>query len=312
MLGRSLALALSTALVGGTALAQPAAPGAPPPPNAAASPSPSAGTPNPDPWEGFNRKVFALFQAVDRSVLRPAALGYQRIMPEPLRTGLHNAISNSREPVVFVNDVLQARPKDAGTTLGRFIVNSTVGLAGLVDVGTGAGLPHHDNGFGTTLGRYGTPPGPYLFLAGPSDVRDTIGSGVDILTDPLTWIRFSARTGLSISRGVIDTLDTRANSDQQLQQVYGMATDPYASLRSLYLQNRKAQITGGKVDVNALPSFDDTGAGAPNPAGAPGAAPGQAAPDQPAPGASPPPQPQAAPSAAPPESGDGSPSPPPQ
>lgn len=285
------------------AFAQGPAAGPPPVNPTAAAPPSAAPGPNPDPWEGANRKIFGVYEAVDRTALRPAAIGYKRITPRPIRTGLHNVIANLHEPVVFLNDVLQVRPKDAGTTLGRFVVNSTVGLAGLVDVATGAGLPYHDNGFGTTLGRYGTPPGPYVFLIGPSDVRDLFGSGIDILTDPLTWIRFTARTGIEVSRGVIGTLDTRANADQELKQINSMATDRYATLRSLYLQNRQAEISGGKLNLNALPSFDDTGAGPPNATGAPGTAPappgppasgGNAAPlpSQSAPTAATPPPPQ--------------------
>jgi phospholipid-binding lipoprotein MlaA len=271
LLRRSLALAVCAAFVGGAAVAQPSAP--PASRQTVAVPSSAAPGPNPDPWEHFNREVFGLFQAVDRNVLRPAALGYQKVVPNPVRIGLHNVLVDVGEPVVFVNDVLQLHGNEAAVTLGRFVMNSTVGVAGLIDVATPSGMPHHDNGFGNTLGRYGSPPGPYVFLIGPSDVRDLIGSGVDILTDPLTWIDYTGRTAVSIGRGAISTLDARANSDQELQQVYSMATDPYASLRSLYLQNRQAQITGGHVDVNALPSFDDTPGGPPNATGAPGAPP---------------------------------------
>jgi phospholipid-binding lipoprotein MlaA len=237
-------------------------------PPAAATPGP-----NPDPWEPLNRKIFALFQSADRVAIRPAAIFYSRATPKPLQLGLRNAFRNLHEPIVFVNDVFQVRFQNAGVTLGRLAINSTVGFAGLFDPAKDVGLPYHNNGFGTTLGRYGVPPGPYLFGAGPTDVRDAIGSGVDILTDPLTWINFHGRLGFGISRGVVSALDDRAQADPQLKALSAMSTDEYASLRSLYLQNRAAEITGGQVNVNDLPSFGDEPAGPPNKAGTPGAPP---------------------------------------
>lgn len=213
---------------------------------------------NPDPYEGFNRRIFAIFQSADAAVLRPAAIFYSRATPQPVQVGLRNAFRNLHEPVVFVNDVFQLKPSQAASTLGRFALNTTVGVAGLLDPAADAGLPHHDNGFGTTLGRYGAPSGPYLFLIGPSSVRDLIGTGVDTLSDPLTWINFNARLGFGIGRGVVGTLDERAQADGQLKAVKAMSTDEYASLRSLYLQNRAAEISGGQVNVNDLPSFGDT------------------------------------------------------
>jgi len=247
---RGQALAQAPTVVDQTATAQPAAvtPG-----------------PNPDPWEPLNRKLFALFQGADRVAIRPAAIFYSRATPKPLQIGLRNAFRNLHEPIVFVNDVFQVRFQNAGVTLGRLAINSTVGVAGLFDPATPAGLPYHNNGFGTTLGRYGVPPGPYLFGAGPTDVRDAIGSGVDILTDPLTWINFHGRLGFGVSRGVVSALDERAQADPQLKALSAMSTDEYASLRSLYLQNRAAEITGGQVNINDLPSFGDEPSGPPTP-----------------------------------------------
>jgi 3-hydroxyisobutyrate dehydrogenase-like beta-hydroxyacid dehydrogenase/ABC-type transporter lipoprotein component MlaA len=247
----------------GPAVANPTAPG----------PAGGAATgPNPDPYEGLNRKSYALFRYLDRHIIRPGAVFYSHAVPKVARTGLHNAIQNVGEPVIFFNDVLQLHPKAAGQTLGRFAMNSTFGVAGLGDPATRAGLPYHANGFGTTLGRYGVPPGPFLFIPviGPSDVRDAFGSGVDALSDPLTWINYTGRWGVNASRTVIGGLDTRANADPQLKQLDTMATDPYASLRSLYLQNRQAEVTGGQVNVNDLPDFGPE-TGAPNEAGTAGA-----------------------------------------
>ena len=199
-------------------------------------------------------------------------------MPEPIRGALRNALSNLGEPVVFFNDMLQGRADDASVALKRFVVNSTAGAAGLADVAKANGLPHHDNGFGTTLGRYGAVPGPYIYLPvlGPGDGRDLFGSGVDALLNPRTWIGYSARTATGIADTVVGGLNLRADADADLQTLKATATDEYATLRSLYLQNRQAQIRGEAVDVDALPDFDDpngrtapAAAGAASPTGAP-------------------------------------------
>ena len=213
--------------------------------------------PNPDPYEGLNRKSYAVFRYLDRKAIRPASVFYAHAVPHVVRRGLHNAIQNVGEPVIFFNDVLQLHPQAAAQTLGRFAINSTVGVAGLTDPATESGIPYHQNGFGTTMGRYGVPAGPYIFIPviGPSDVRDLIGSGVDAASDPLTWIRYTGRWEVGAARTVVSGLDTRANADPQLKQIDAMATDPYATVRSLYLQNRQAQITGGQVNVNDLPDF---------------------------------------------------------
>ena len=213
--------------------------------------------PNPDPYEKFNRKSFALFEFLDRKAIRPASVFYAHAIPHVVRSGFHNAIQNVGEPVIFFNDLLQLHPEAAAQTLGRFAINSTFGVGGLADAAALNGVPYHQNSFGTTLGRYGVPAGPFVFIPvlGPSDVRDLVGSGVDSASDPLTWINYTGRIAINASRTVIGGLDTRANADGQLKVLYDTATDPYATLRSLYLQNRQAQITGGKVNVNDLPDF---------------------------------------------------------
>ncbi len=281
MLKAPLAI-LFSALLGGTALAQaPVAAKAPAAsqanvvnPQFASPPTGDDSGHNPDPWEPLNRKLYGVFQAIDPVLIRPPAVFYKHAAPRPVRTGLRNAFSNLHEPVIFINDMVQFHFTDAGTTLGRLALNSTIGVAGLFDPATTVGLAFHDNGFGTTMGRYGAPAGPYIFIPvlGPSDLRDVIGYGLDSLSDPLTWIRFTGRWELSAGRTVIGGLDQRANADGQLKQINSMATDPYATIRSLYLQNRKAQISGGQVNVDTLPSFGDEPTGEPNQAPAPGSA----------------------------------------
>ena len=214
-----------------------------------------------DPWESQNRKFFRWNEKLDAHVVRPSALGYQRHTPSPVRRALKNFLTNLSEPVVFANDVLQLHPYRAAATAFRFAANSTVGLAGIFDVAAADGAEHHSNGFGTTLGHYGVPAGPYVYLPilGPSTVRDLAGDAIDGFADPFTWARYENRIAFNSAKVVAGGLDTRARADVDLQALMDTATDPYATLRSAYLQNRQSEIEGelGGKD-RALPDFDDS------------------------------------------------------
>ena len=174
-------------------------------------------------------------------------MGYKHAVPRPVRTGLRNFFSNIMEPVVFLNFLLQLKPGKAAETAGRFVVNTTVGIAGLVDVAKKKPfhLPHRDNGFGSTLGRYGVGPGPYLYLpfAGPTTLRDLLGGQVDRLVLPFTVQRppFDSYD-YQIPKAVITGLDAREQADEELKALYSGAVDPYATLRSVFLQNRAGEI----------------------------------------------------------------------
>jgi phospholipid-binding lipoprotein MlaA len=215
-----------------------------------------AATPG-DPFEGFNRRMFAIEEGLDQHVFGPLSRGYGTV-PLGLQRGLRNWARNLGEPVIFANDLLQGRPGTAAKTLARFVVNSTFGLAGLIDVAKKNHLPRHENSFGTTLGRWGVGPGPYIFLPllGPTTVRDGVGSAADIGLNPLTYSRFDGRAEIGIADTVIDGLSTRVDSTQDLDHIRETSSDPYATLRSYFLQNRQAEITGKSVDINALPDFD--------------------------------------------------------
>jgi phospholipid-binding lipoprotein MlaA len=213
-----------------------------------------------DPFQGVNRMVFGINRVLDRLFIRPAAIGYKRIMPRPLRTGLANAISNLGEPAVAVNDILQGHGKKAFRTLTRFVGDSTFGLAGLIDVATPAGLPHHPNDFGITLARWGVGPGPYLVapVLGPTTVRDAAGGVAGLALDPLVYARYPGAEAVGVTSVVAGGLQTRADADRDLKALYASATDPYASVRSYYLQNREAQINGGQIELRDLPNFGDS------------------------------------------------------
>lgn len=241
-----------------------------------------------DPWEGFNRKSYAVSRVVDRYALRPAATAYSKL-PKPLRKGVRNFVRNLREPLVFVNDVLQGRPKAAGNTLGRFAMNSTVGVIGVVDVAQRAGLPHHNNGFGTTLGRWGAQPGPYLYLPvfGPSNLRDGVGTIGDFVMNPLDYVDFDGRRAIGVTTSVLAGLDARAEAQPTLDIIDETSIDSYATLRSYFMQNREAAIHGETAPED-LPDFDEAPV---EPEPAPDAATPPAAPEA-APTPSPEPEPE--------------------
>lgn len=213
----------------------------------------------PDPWEGFNRSMFGLNKAADRAVLRPAAVTWRRAVPTPARDGVHNAVSNLAEPVVFLNDVFQAQPSHAVETATRFGVNSTIGVLGLFDVAANMGVFHHSADFGQTLGRYGVATGPYLVLPffGPSSLRDAFGLAFDSFANPFDYPRFKGDWAVKSSVVVVAALDERSRVDKDLKDFQNSSTDPYAAARSIWVQNRAYQIRGDKpVDVQALPDFD--------------------------------------------------------
>lgn len=237
-----------------------------------------------DPLEGFNRAMFSVHQFFDRHLIRPAAKAYEKVIPKAVRKGLRHFFSNLQEPIVFVNDVLQLKPKRAAGTFGRFVVNSTVGIGGVLDVAKTRDfrLPHHDNGFGNTLGRYGVGPGPYLFLPllGPSDFRDFAGSQADGFALPLAIGSPFDRAEYVAPRAVITGLDLRAQADGALGALLGGAVDPYATLRSAYLQDRAASVAelrhGNKPTASPLDDPLTDPAGAPDSIPAPDPAPAAA------------------------------------
>ena len=236
---------------------------------AAAQPS-SARTPG-DPLEPLNRGLYAVHRVLDRVVIRPVMLVYVGVLPTPVRAGLSNVAGNLGEPITFVNDVLQVRPRRAGRTLTRFATNSTIGLGGVFDLAKDAGFPRRPSDFGQTLAVYGVGPGPFLFIPGlgPSSVRDMTGRVVDSFADPVNMVHFDGDTAVRIGRPVVTGLELRHVFDADIQALDTTATDPYVTLRSAYLQNRQSFVREGVVDVEALPSFTPE---PPEPAAQPGPA----------------------------------------
>ncbi len=231
-----------------------------------------------DPWEGPNRGLYRFSMGVDRAVIAPVIHGYVRVVPHPLRTAIRNAINNLDEPRIAGNDILQGRLKHAGEAGARFVVNSTLGIAGFLDPMADAGIRRHDSDFGQTLGRYGAGTGPYVFVPfiGPSNIRDGIGRIVDAVGDPVGWATGGLNTTFGQVRDGVYVLQARVDIDGQLTGLERDFTDPYATLRSAYAQNRafKVQEARGLAGAPAVQDLPDFGAEpAPAPAPKPAAPP---------------------------------------
>jgi phospholipid-binding lipoprotein MlaA len=198
-----------------------------------------------DPLERVNRVSYTITDAVDRAALKPAARAYRFVTPNFVETGVSNFFDNITYPTVVLNDVLQGKFTSALHDTGRFVLNTTVGIGGLFDPATKAGLQKNDEDFGQTLGKWGVPSGPYLFipLMGPSTIRDGFGRGVGYFTDPTTYIDDNAvRYGLT-GLGLVDTRARLLDAEKALGDVY----DRYAILRSVYLQRREYAVHDGNV-----------------------------------------------------------------
>jgi phospholipid-binding lipoprotein MlaA len=200
----------------------------------------------PDPLSKVNEQSFAATQKVDSAVVGPVARTYKRKVPRPIRDGVHNFLYNLREPVVFLNFLLQHKIGKAAATVGRFGINSTIGALGLFDFAKRRPfkLPRRSNGFANTLGFYGVPNGPFMFLplVGPTTVRDLFGGAIDRLVLPATLGSRVTDLKFAIPVGVLSTLDHRAEFDDTLQQLHDAKGDPYARSRDFYLQRRQAEI----------------------------------------------------------------------
>jgi phospholipid-binding lipoprotein MlaA len=198
-----------------------------------------------DPLEPTNRFLYRVNNVLDAYVLRPAAVAYKDVLPDPVRNGIHNALNNLSTPVKLGNDMLEGEPRLAGNSYMRFLINSTVGVFGIFDPATGWGYPDHDNDFGLVFAIWGVPEGPFLFLPllGPSNPRDAVGRGVGIYADPFgRFGQGAVVTGLQWGRWALNVVDARAQVLGQISAIKRTALDPYATFRSLYRQHREAQI----------------------------------------------------------------------
>ena len=233
--------------------------------SACATNGPPSSDPQRDPFEAWNRNVYAFNETADKYAVAPIASVYKTVTPDFARDGIGNALANINSPVILINDVLQGKPDRAVDTTLRFVINTTVGILGLWDAAAAMGIEKHSEDFGQTLAVWGVGEGPYLVLPllGPSTVRDAFGSLTDIAMDPLTWTEFSADENLDdyilIGRISLNALNTRINLADQLETLREQP-EPYIALRRLYLSQREAAIRDGaeaEDQYDDLPDFDE-------------------------------------------------------
>lgn len=214
------------------------------------------GAPEGDPAEEINAAAFKVSQAVDAAVVEPIAEVYDEALPKPLRQGLGNFLRNLGEPINILNSLLQLKPGKALKSLGRFAINTTLGVAGLFDVAAKdpINLQYEYNGLANTLGYYGVGSGPYLYLPfiGSTTVRDLVGRFVDLSIVPAIAGKPFNDPYFAIPVGALTSLESRIETDSQIDAIRAQCGDPYAATRDLYLIQRKVEIDRlrGRVTAN--------------------------------------------------------------
>ncbi|MDI1310043.1 MAG: VacJ family lipoprotein [Methylotenera sp.] len=205
---------------------------------------------NKDPLEGLNRGVYKFNDVTDRAIIKPVAIAYKTITPSPIRTGFNNFFTNLGSLTTVLNDILQLKLADAFTDAGRFVINSTFGIAGFIDVAGKDNIRYHKEDFGQTLGFWGVGNGPYLVLPllGPSSFRDTTGLVFDIVTsDPITYPHNIGQVRLSNQLRAAQFLDKRTELLTASDLVDEASLDPYAFTRDAYLQKRASLVQDGQA-----------------------------------------------------------------
>jgi len=197
-----------------------------------------------DPLEPLNRSIYKFNDVVDKAVLKPVARGYKEAMPDPARTAIGNFFSNLDDVLVLLNDLLQLKIDQSASDFSRLVWNTSVGIAGLIDVATPMDLPKHNEDFGQTLGYWSVGNGPYLVLPflGPSTLRDTVGTVVDTHFDPVAQHTPVPERNSAIA---IDTVDTRSRLLDAEKVLDEAAIDRYVFLRDAYLQRRRGLVYDG-------------------------------------------------------------------
>lgn len=207
----------------------------------------------PDPWKAWNHGTQAFNDSVDKHILKPVAKGYQWLTPDPVDRGVSNFFNNIDDIGVTINDFLQFKLKQGGMDAGRFLVNTTVGVAGIIDVAQMIDLPKHNEDFGQTLGYWGVPSGPYLVLPfwGASSPRDTAGLIGDALFNPLTYVSIfggAAASAATAGSKAVSVTDTRADlltTEKIVDEATGK--DRYEFVKSSYQQRREYLINDGNA-----------------------------------------------------------------
>lgn len=200
---------------------------------------------NNDPFEPANRFMFEVNEVIDKAVLQPVAEAYRDLLPEPVRSGIRNVLGNLRAPTILTGDLLQGNLTRARETVGRFIVNSTIGIGGIVDVGRRYDVPGHSEDMGQTLSVWGVGEGFFMFvpLLGPTTARDLAGFGFDVYFNVQNLFGQGQLLDLwNYTRLGMTVVDTREALLEPFDMVRKTSLDPYATLRSAYRQRRAFEI----------------------------------------------------------------------
>lgn len=207
-----------------------------------------------DPLEGLNRELYDFNMTLDKHVYRPVTVFYVEYVPEPARKGAINFVRNLDEPSSAVNNLLQGNWSDSANNVGRFLVNSTVGVVGVMDVAAHLGMQRKLDTFGEVLGSYGTGNGAYLMLPvrGPTSVREEVGDYVDDLYWPLATLTFWPK----VVQWAIKGLDARAQLVER-EKMLESSLDPYLFVREAYFQHREFKVHDGELPQSALPENED-------------------------------------------------------
>jgi len=209
--------------------------------------TPGMGSDPRDPFERYNRGMFAFNDALDRNVIKPVATGYVDYTPAFVRAGIGNFFGNLGDVWTSVNNYLQLKPREGSQDLARVIFNTTFGIVGLVDVATPMGLPKHEEDFGQTLGVWGVKPGPYVMLPvfGPSTMRDTFAKPLDLYADPVNQV---SNTRVEYSLRATRLVDDRARLLPTTDMIEKVALDPYQFVRDAHFQQREARILDAQLE----------------------------------------------------------------
>ena len=217
-----------------------------------------------DPFEDTNRAIFAFNNVFNDTLIHPVAKGYKAAVPEPVRNGVSNFLQNLKSPLNFMNQLLQGDLRGAGKVLTRVIVNSLIGVGGIIDIAGHEGIEHETEDFGQTLATWGVGHGPYIVLPiiGPSTMRDYAGFAVDAFADPLRFYAYNTdNDGLYYTKIGVDYLDLRISLVDVLEDLKANSIDYYAAVRSIYFQRRAAMVRDEKgsdrTESFDIPDYDD-------------------------------------------------------
>ncbi|HAU28594.1 MAG TPA: hypothetical protein DCW68_00570 [Rhodospirillaceae bacterium] len=212
-----------------------------------------------DPIEPVNRFIFGFNDILDRILIGPVARAYHAVLPEFMQNVVRDFTRNLKSPLIMANEALQGDGDGFGRAFGRMMMNTTVGLGGLIDVAGMHGIPYESEDFGQTLGVWGVGAGPYLVLPvlGPSNLRDTAGLVVDAVADPVSEVADATQRDEDLQWvRIFGAIDSRARSENVISDLRRNSVDYYASMRSIYFQSRNAAIKDGAGTAN-IPDYDE-------------------------------------------------------